>query len=499
MAIDKTTPLLLNALSILLVVSLSLAQDNIDVISQDKGEIIGSLPCIDISADSYTAASKFSELIKIPFFQDDRLKQFTFKLVDESITVFGQSPFITTRKEIFQMPVQTRWRNNEFYIPVNHFLNCVADFFPFHIEYQATEKKLTVGHRSSDIQGIIIDKNDNNILLHILTVIKFPVENIVANLSPDGLTVDIPGCYVDTLQAINIQGTDPAVKKIIPHQVNMVTARLSFQIVPTVLEKNLLVTSDPPGILISLETDTTSNLISELQKEKEKWRIDTIIIDPGHGGKDPGAIGRNGTLEKTVTLEIAKKIKEVLEQKFDGKVLMTRSRDIFLPLKSRTDYANQNGGKLFISIHADSNPKRGLKGHTVYFMGPAKTDEARQAAQAENSVIRFEDSIGHYQNISDAAFILAANAQNSYNKESQAFASLIDQELKRTGDAEGFGVRQSGFYVLYGASMPNVLLETGFLSNRNEEKNLNNQDRQLVIARSVCSSILQFKSQFGDE
>jgi N-acetylmuramoyl-L-alanine amidase len=129
-------------------------------------------------------------------------------------------------------------------------------------------------------------------------------------------------------------------------------------------------------------------------------------------------------------------------------------------------------------------------------MGPAKTEQARKSAQLENSVIRFEDETSEYDDLSDAAFILSANAQNSYNKESQAFAAIVDREIAKGTRSRSIGVRQAGFYVLYGASMPNILIETGFISNRYDEQNLNSRSYLNSIAGAICRSIMEFKRRY---
>ncbi|NLP12039.1 N-acetylmuramoyl-L-alanine amidase, partial [bacterium] len=135
-------------------------------------------------------------------------------------------------------------------------------------------------------------------------------------------------------------------------------------------------------------------------------------------------------------------------------------------------------------------------GHTVYFMGPAKTDEARRVAQYENSVIEYEDSKKKYAGLSDAAFILAANASNSFNKESQDFADLVDKQLSDLPHAHSIGVRQAGFYVLYGASMPNLLIETGFASNRQDEKRLKDKATHRAIAKAITQGVREFKERY---
>jgi N-acetylmuramoyl-L-alanine amidase len=267
-----------------------------------------------------------------------------------------------------------------------------------------------------------------------------------------------------------------------------------------VLEKTLQVNTSPAEVFVVLrmKEEVPAALIDELKREREKWKFDVIVIDPGHGGKDPGALGRD-TMEKNLTLQIGLALRNELEKRMAVKVIMTRSTDIFVPLEKRTQIANQMKGKLFISIHADSNPDKSLKGHTVYFMGPAKTDEARRVAQFENSAVRYEDSQHPYEELSDAAFILAANAQNSFNKESQEFAAMLDKEVKDKCSQNGHGVRQAGFYVLYGASMPNILLETAFISNKKDEKTLQDQDFISNIAQAICSSIIDFKARYEED
>jgi N-acetylmuramoyl-L-alanine amidase len=206
-------------------------------------------------------------------------------------------------------------------------------------------------------------------------------------------------------------------------------------------------------------------------------------------------VGPNQLYEKNITLAIARAAQAELEKRLDAEVILTRTTDTFVPLERRTQIANQSGGKLFISIHVDANRVKSLRGHTVYFMGPAKTDAARQAAQSENSVIQLEDSQNAYEGLSDAAFILAANAQNSYNKESQDLAALIDEEMQRESSSRSIGVRQAGFYVLYGASMPNILIETGFMTNSADRQNLSASAFQKSAARAICNAVIKFKEQ----
>ena len=224
--------------------------------------------------------------------------------------------------------------------------------------------------------------------------------------------------------------------------------------------------------------------------------IDTIILDPGHGGRDPGAIGPRGTYEKNITLSIARHLKSIIEKKTDMRVVMTRQNDHFISLKERTKLANREQGKLFISIHANSNRNRRVKGLTTYLLGAARTEEAIESARRENAVIRYESDSTSYADFNTENYILASMAQNSYQQESEEFAALMQDEISQRASVKNRGVRQAGYYVLIGASMPNVLIETGFISNREEEKRLKSYQYQKKVARGIFEGIIKFKTKY---
>ncbi|MCS7250807.1 MAG: N-acetylmuramoyl-L-alanine amidase, partial [candidate division WOR-3 bacterium] len=226
-----------------------------------------------------------------------------------------------------------------------------------------------------------------------------------------------------------------------------------------------------------------------------KQGIKLIVLDPGHGGKDPGAIGKMGTKEKDLNLIIAKKVKKYLE-KLGLDVILTRNNDIFLSLGERAKIANDNKADIFISIHCNSTPKKNSYacGFEVYFLSEARTDWERAVAQAENEVIKYEIT---KSDINDdfLAFILADLAQQEFLKESQELAVAIQDAVCEILNIENRGVKQAGFYVLKGAFMPAVLIECGFLSNRQEEALLRKDRYQEKLARGIAEGIKRFISQ----
>ncbi|NOY59479.1 MAG: N-acetylmuramoyl-L-alanine amidase [Calditrichaeota bacterium] len=478
-----------------------LTAGEITIINKRNSERLGTIRALQAGRYQFVSVASLADMLSISYSKNNKNKQITLEIPHNPITITAISPFIKVGYQIRQIPIDVLYRNGIFYVPIKLFLTALRDVLPFQFEYDASNLELIVKSSLENITGVSIDEKANGILIHIATTEKFSRSDIFTSQRNNWFYIDIYGGRVDTLKSFPVKSRSKKILNVAPIQLSSETARISFHSFINFKEPDIIVNNTDHEVIVSLRTreSISNDLLAELQKEREKWKIDVVVIDPGHGGKDPGAIGRNGLYEKNVTLAIAKKIKSELQRRLDVKVVMTRKRDTFVPLKRRTEIANKAGGKLFISIHIDSNPSRRLHGHTVYFLGQAKTEESRNVAQFENSVIKFEDSQNHYAGLSDASFILAANAQNSYNKESQDFAAIVDNELYKDIKDRSHGVRQAGFYVLYGASMPNILLETAFISNRNDEKKLKNKSFYGSVAKAICDAVIKFKQRYEAE
>ena len=226
-------------------------------------------------------------------------------------------------------------------------------------------------------------------------------------------------------------------------------------------------------------------------------RIRTIVVDPGHGGRDPGAVGKK-TFEKHLTLEVAKKLKAALENEFDDiKVLLTRSTDTFVSLHDRTAFANGNNADLFISLHVNAIRNRTARGTEVYFLAPATTTEARDVAAFENSVVEaFEGGLEAVKAYDDLQFILADLLQSEQLEESSDLAIRLQTELINKTKANDRGVKQADFFVLRGAAMPSVLLELGFISNEEEERKMMDAKYQNEQVAAIVNGIKSFKLKY---
>ena len=237
-----------------------------------------------------------------------------------------------------------------------------------------------------------------------------------------------------------------------------------------------------------------------LAKNPVDNRLKRVVLDAGHGGKDPGAVGYSQkNYEKNVVLKIVKKLKKSIEKNLDVEVILTRQSDKFIPLKERTEIANKHNAGLFISVHCNAHRKKSIKGLEVFFLSTAKTDAARTVESLENSVVYdYEGGKEAIKRYNKVDYILADMAQSEQLEESYKFAKNLQNKLIENTKAIDRGVKQANFYVLNGAYMPAVLIETGFISNKEEEKKLISNNYQNRIAEAIYSSIKHFKYQYDN-
>lgn len=226
--------------------------------------------------------------------------------------------------------------------------------------------------------------------------------------------------------------------------------------------------------------------------------IKTVVIDAGHGGKDPGCHGHKNTKEKEVTLAIALKLGSYIEKTFPSiKVIYTRKTDVFVELNERAQIANRNNADLFICIHANAGGETAY-GAETYVLGLHRTDAQRKIAERENSAIQLEDDGGEKYKDFDMSVdaIIGRQLQLSvFLDHSIVFASKIQSSMKKIGRKDR-GVKQAGFLVLYKTTMPSVLIETGFLSNHKEELFLRDTANQTLMANSFFAAFKEYKSYY---
>jgi len=227
----------------------------------------------------------------------------------------------------------------------------------------------------------------------------------------------------------------------------------------------------------------------------EESSLRTVVIDPGHGGAEVGAKGPGGTLEKDVTLGIARKLRASLTSNLGLQVFLTRDGDVEVSLDERTAIANNYKADLFVSIHANASRSHGASGSEVYFLAyQATDDESRRLAQEEGGVPPVDPSTAPAG--SDLALILWDMAQAEHLEESSSLASRLQEELAVATGHETRGVKQAPFRVLVGAAMPAVLVEVAFISHPEEEKLLGSDEYQLKVVAALTRGIRKYQSEW---
>ncbi|SFD91847.1 N-acetylmuramoyl-L-alanine amidase family protein [Thermophagus xiamenensis] len=234
--------------------------------------------------------------------------------------------------------------------------------------------------------------------------------------------------------------------------------------------------------------------------EAERFRLKTVVIDPGHGGKDTGAIGRHHK-EKDIVLDIALKVRDYLRKYLpELNVIMTREEDVFVPLDERARIANENDADLFVSIHANSIRNPRIYGAETFVLGLHRSEENLEVAKKENSVIVLEDDYkAKYEGFDPdltESYIIFELMQNVYLDESISFASAVQNQFKNRVGRYDRGVKQAGFLVLRETSMPGVLIEVGFISNRNEERFMASESGKVYLASAIFRAIRDYKESF---
>ena len=314
--------------------------------------------------------------------------------------------------------------------------------------------------------------------------------------------------YVDISLALLGKGLKKAIpindgllKKVRVGQYNRKTVRVVLDI-ESIKKYRIFHLSDPYRIVIDvigdkkripdLKVDGTSD--GPTLGQQLGLKVKRIVIDPGHGGKDPGAIGKRGLKEKDVTLKISKLLKKELQKRLNAKIILTRERDVFIPLEERTAIANSKKADLFVSIHVNASPRRRASGVETYFLGLTTDREAMRIAARENATTT--------KAMSDLEYIIYDLVRTAKTNESSRLASFVQESLvgrlkKGYRDIKSNGVKGAPFWVLIGTNMPSILVEVSFISNPVEEKRLMDERYLKKIAEGISTGILRYIKEGG--
>ena len=473
----------------ILIFFISFMYADINVFNRSTG-LSSELRVLSDAGPLYISTKDLAQSFTSKLYENSERKKLVIYISGSKIKISGNSSYITIDDEAYQMPLEAIVELDDIYIPAKYFFDILKKTILPGINFDTQKELLEIDVIRFNITDIRIDVKSNGTIIRMPTKKTFFEGNISSFINKHGwYYLTIAGGVIDTV-SINAAVPRGVVRQIESDQIGK-TAQVAFKLGTNVISHDLSQSRDPNEIIINLRTPL-GKLNDHIQDVKARWLLDTVVLDAGHGGKDPGAVGKYGTKEKDVVLDITKRAGRLLE-KSGIKVVYTRDEDVFVPLLDRTKIANDVNGKLFVSIHTNANKNRKVQGFETFLLRPGKSEDAIEVASRENSVINLEEFTDRYEELTGEALIMATMAQSMFMKESEDLASIMQMELDKKLDTPNRGVKQAGFYVLIGASMPNALVEVGFISNPSEEKRLRQSAHKQKIAEAIYQAIKHFK------
>ncbi|HEV7785807.1 MAG TPA: N-acetylmuramoyl-L-alanine amidase [Thermoanaerobaculia bacterium] len=422
----------------------------------------------------------------------------SLKIADKEVVIGQGNAIITVGDAIVSLSQPPVQGEGGLQVPLDFLRKTFGDLLGYSFDWRPETQRLTIARRGSRDLPVSLD------VVHLqgmtTIVLSFPEEPryklnrqgslIQVQMLADRLTPPAPKEIQDPL----VQGVT-----IDPGQIRLQLAE-GAQAESYVLEKPFRLVFDVHRTS-EVEVPTSPNAPTERQSG-----IHTIVIDPGHGGVEVGAIGPSGIQEKELTLQLARELEAKLAQRLGVRVVLTRTEDALVPLDMRPAIANQNKADLFISIHLNSSLGSGAYGTETYFLSPQATDNrASTSAAAENREAgggaATSDAAGSTassgnpaDDTQDLQLILWDLAQTHHLGESQRFANMIQGELNEMLKLKDRGVKQAPFRVLMGATMPAVLVELGFISNPDEEKKLKDVVYREQLVDALSRAVAHYKA-----
>jgi N-acetylmuramoyl-L-alanine amidase len=337
-----------------------------------------------------------------------------------------------------------------------------------------------------------------------------PVEVTNGKLSnPDRLFFDLTNAKIAERIKKTIEVDSEFVKSVRLGQFSSSAARIVFDIPGQSYDFKILNLEDPARLVVDIfgagskgvgkdevKTGPRPDTSAEDRKPELKFIRKLVVVDAGHGGHDPGAVGPTGLYEKNVALDIAIRVRQIIKKAYPlYEVVLTRETDVFIPLPERTEIANRHNADLFISVHANASTNRKARGIETYFLNSTNSTEALKTAARENAVSLKKMK----QTQSELGVILTSLSSEHKRIESVKVAGTIQRSMtggvtKHFPETGDHGVKWAPFYVLVGAKMPASLVEVSFISNHEEEKLLKTESYRQIIAQSIADGIHKYFS-----
>jgi N-acetylmuramoyl-L-alanine amidase len=421
--------------------------------------------------------------------------QLIFGESDLMISMF--SNFVTFDDQLLNITYPALYRNGDLFVPAITFIKALDNLVPTSLFWDEATMTIWAEESQYNVLDLKFEPKMNGYLIEIIVREKLPYEAYVTEQK--WININIFGGNLDDRHFSTLP-RPRAIKRIRAFQFDE-SAQIAVKFFRTITKFHHSFTINPSRIQISIVDPTFDpTLLDSLESQPlDQWNpIDVIVIDAGHGGEEDGATGERGAKEKDVVLSVAKRVYELLSADSRLTVVMTRTADTTMTLRERADFANHNGGDLFVSIHANSaseNPK--TSGSQTFFLASATNEEAQRTAELENRSLVLDRDSEDEQPFDDLDFILLELLQTEYLDESQELASYLQDEMKSKLKIRSRGVDQAGFYILNEVAMPSALVELAFISNKREEALLKKDSFQQKTAEAICAGIKKFIDKYS--
>jgi N-acetylmuramoyl-L-alanine amidase len=465
-----------------------------DQTTGEKRQAMGRYLLAD-SDELYVRTATLATILKAGRYWDGKLRQLELKVGDQTLRVTAGSRVVVTSSGELLLPVPVLDHEGDLWLPMVVMESVVGPQTHERIAWQAAERRLDLGSAQYNVVQLEAEVLGRSTAVHILC--SEPLGYRATSPRHGIIELKIYGGEVNTGQVdlgagrglvIAVHSRQYRDHALVTLEVDQLVGRYraytadAGREIVIVLEEEQVSSMPEPVPLGRSDLNIAPGVVDVTNVIK----VRTVVVDPGHGGHDVGAVGARGIMEKNVNLGVARELRRYLEHESDLKVILTRDKDEYLELADRAEIANSNDGDIFLSLHCNSWFNDSAHGLETYFLSPARSDWAKSVEAAEN---RSAGAAG------DVEFIVWDLVQNRFISSSSQLAEIIQSEVTGALDLPDRGVRQAGFRVLVGAYMPAVLVELGFLSHDAEEGRLGDQGYQRNLAQAIGNALLSYRTR----
>ena len=455
---------------------------------------VSGRPLLAGSRDIYLRSAVAADLLQASRLWQGTSRRLTLAVGDHRFRFTDGSRLVALGDREVLLPVPVLYHQGDLWLPMIFVTGILAPESGLYVQWRAEERRLMLGQTELNVTGLRVTELTRATSLHLLC--REPLSFRASSPEAGIIELKLYGAQAD-LGRLRRDSSRGLVRSIRPRQYDghvVVTVRVDY----LVTRYRTYTAQDGREVVLVVEEEQISALPDPVPRGQAELAlgtgpvdvtralaIRTVVIDPGHGGSDPGVEGAGGILEKDVNLKVGRELAGQLRDR-GFEVVLTRDGDEHLGLAERAEVANAAGGDLFISLHCNGWFNEGARGLETYFLSPAKSDWSKSVETVENRAHDEPD---------DVEFIVWDLVQNRYISASSDLAEVVQAEVCRDLGLPDRGVRQAGFRVLVGAWMPAVLVEMGFLTHPDEARKLGRDRYRRDLARAITDAIVVYRDR----